>query len=124
MELKREDFPEDFDELKKVKVELPLAKGETEATCPIPMLEILKHLAHECPGGEFSGSEETIDFRLNFSRTAIVNETKYWLWLFEDIEGSDSFVLVGKGPNELLVYDETFGLSSEQIIIAQHFDID
>ena len=124
MMLSRQQFPDDFDQLKTVTIELPAAEGESESTCPTSMADILDHLAHECPGGEFAGGQSTIDFELQFSRTADVNGTKYWLWLFRDEEDAESFVLVGRGETRSLVYDETFGLTPEQIIVAQHFDID
>ena len=122
--VRREDLPDNFDDLLNVRVELPTAVGESEETCPIPREEIREHLAHECPGGEFAGGETVMEFELQFARTAIVEGARYWIWLFKDERDADSYVLVGAGENQLLSYDETFGMTPEQIIVKEHFDIE
>lgn len=122
--VQRDELPDTFDELLNVRVELPEAPGETEKSCPVPMDEIRQHLAYECPGGEFAGGESVMEFQLKFARTAVIDDTRYWIWLFKDEREADSYVLVGAGSNQLLSYDETYGMTPEQIIVKEHFEID
>ena len=122
--VRREDLPDNFDDLLKVHVELPEAPDESEESCPVPMDDIREYLGYECPGGEFAGGETVMEFQLKFARTALVESTRYWIWLFKDEDGANSYVLVGAGENQLLSYDEFYGMTAEQIIVKEHFDID
>ena len=88
------------------------------------MAEILDYLSYEAPGGEHSGSTEVIEFRLEFVRTAVVEQTRYWIWRFRDSRDCESYVTVGLDARgqQILSYDETFRLSPEQRIMAEHYD--
>lgn len=121
---RRDELPEDFDELRNVPIELPRLPDDSAASCPVPMKDILEYLSYEAPGGEHSGSAEVIEFRLEFVRTALVEQTRYWIWRFTDADGRESYLTVGvdAGGQEIMSYDETFGLSPEQRIIAEHYD--
>jgi hypothetical protein len=121
---RRDELPEDFDELRKVPIELPRLPEDIAASCPVPMKDILEYLSCEAPGGEHSGSAEVIDFRLEFMRTALVEQTRYWIWRFRDSRDCESYITVGvdSGGQEMMSYDETFGLSPEQRIMAEHYD--
>ena len=79
--IKREDFPESLEDIRKMNVSLPVSKGDGESTCPVSMKEILKYLDWEAPGGKNAGGEMVIDFKLRFLRTVLVNDTKYWICL-------------------------------------------
>ncbi|SPE61468.1 hypothetical protein SBV1_710002 [Verrucomicrobia bacterium] len=121
---RRDELPEDFDELKRVVVELPRLADDSAASCPAPMTEILEYLSYEAPGGEHSGSAEVIEFQLEFVRTALVEQTRYWIWRFTDADSCESYVTVGidGSGQQMMSYDETFGLSPEQRILAEYYD--
>jgi len=122
---RRDELPEDFDELRHVPVELPRLPDNSAALCPVPTSEILDYLSYEAPGGEHSGSTEVIEFQLEFVRTALVEQTRYWIWRFADSDNRESYVTVGidGSGQQMMSYDETFGLSPEQRILAEHYDL-
>ena len=121
---RREDWPEDIDEMRNIAVELPRLSPDSPATCPVPMTEVLEYLGQEAPGGADSGSDEAVDFQLEFVRTAMVEATRYWLWRFADVERTECYVVVELRPSHQTVtgYDESFGLTPEQFILAAHYD--
>jgi hypothetical protein len=88
------------------------------------MAEILDYLDVEAPGGKESGSSRVIQFDLRFLRTALVNNSKYWLWGFKDERDSDCYVAVRQTPDgdSILGYDETFGLTPEQWMVMDYYD--
>jgi hypothetical protein len=139
--LKRDDLPDERDELAGVRVRLPRLKDDSEQSCPATQQDILEHLDVEAPGGAQSGSEEVVEFKLKFLRTAAIEGTSYWIWGFKDGEGAKSYVLVGhwrkadgdapawaegsrRREETLLSYEEAYGLKPEQFIAAEHFGID
>ena len=88
------------------------------------MKEIIEYLDCEAPGGKNAGGEMIIDFELKFLRTALVNDTKYWIWSFfdeDDIECYVTIAMVPGGP-KFLGYNDSFGLTPEQFIITDYFD--
>ena len=110
--------------MRNIAVELPQLSPDSPTTCPVSMAEILEYLGYEAPGGEHSGSEEVIDFQPQFVRTALVEATQYWIWRFTDSRGSECYVLVDVRPDGTVCtgYDESFGLTPEQCILAVHYD--
>lgn len=120
----REDWPEDIDEMRNIAVELPQLSPDSPATCPVTVSEILEYLGQEAPGGADSGSDEVIEFQLEFVRTAQVEATRYWIWRFIDSRGSECYLLIELRPNGQTVrgYDESFGLTPEQCILGVHYD--
>jgi hypothetical protein len=123
--IKREDFPEKREDLQKLSVSLPYAEGESESTCPVRKKDIIEYLDWEAPGGKYAGGEMVIDFDLKFLRTALVNETKYWIWSFLDENDTACYVTVSlpSGGPPCTGYNEEFGLTPEQFIIAEYFKI-
>jgi hypothetical protein len=122
---RREELPEDFYELKSVAVELPRLSPDLPANCPVTMNEILEYLGQEAPGGAESGSQEVIEFQLEFLRTALIEATQYWIWRFADLEGTECYVTVALRPdrNTVTGYDESFGFTPEQFILADYYDL-
>ncbi len=122
---RREELPEDFYELRKVPIELPRLPGDSAASCPAPMEEILEYLRDEAPGGKHLGSKQAIAFELHFVRTALVDTTNYWIWRFTDPEGRESYVTVALSPSgeQIIGYDESFGFTPEQFILADYYDL-
>ena len=99
---------------------------ETELQeCPIPMNEIIEYLNYEAPGGEHAGGNSVIEFKLAFLRNVLVNDVKYWIWKFYDEDNTESYVVVSyNDKNEICTsYDESFGLTPEQFINADYFEI-
>jgi hypothetical protein len=85
---------------------------------------MLEYLDVEAPGGSQAGSERVIQFELHIIRTALVNDSKFWLWGFKDERGTDCYVAVQERPDgeNFLGYDETFGLSPEQRMVLDYYD--
>ncbi len=83
----------------------------------------LEYLDVEAPGGSESGSSKVIQFDLRFVRTALVNNIKYWLWRFKDERGTDCYVAVQLRPDgqDVLGYDESFGLTPEQWLVLDYY---
>jgi hypothetical protein len=104
--------------------ELPRLFPDVSWTCPRRKREILEYLEVEAPGGKESGSENIVDFKLKFIRTARVNESKYWLWGFKADEGLDCYVAVqvAESGDSILGFDETFGLTPEQWLVMDYYD--
>jgi hypothetical protein len=89
------------------------------------MKDILEHLSYEAPGGEHSGSDEVVEFQLEFLRTALVEASRYWIWRFTDADGTECYATVQLRPDHKAVtgYDESFGFTPEQFIIADYYDL-
>jgi hypothetical protein len=121
---RKKDWPEDIEAMRNIAVELPRLSPDSPATCPVSMPKILEYLGYEAPGGEHSGSEEVIPFQLEFMRTAFVEGTGYWIWRFTDSGGLESYVMVDLRPDGVACtgYDESFGLTPTQFILAAHYD--
>jgi hypothetical protein len=122
---RRKDWPGelDVDEMRKIPVELPRLSPDSPTTCPVPMSDILEHLSYEARGGENSGSDEKIEFQLEFVQTAQVEARQYWLWRFFDVEGVECYLLIELRDRETVTaYDESFGLTPEQFILGVHYD--
>ena len=111
--------------MRNVTVSLPRLSPDSPATCPVPMKDILEYLGYEAPGGEHSGSSEVIELRPDFVRTALVEKTKYWIWKFTDADGRESYVTVAVDAHgeEVIGYDESFGFTPEQFILADYYDL-
>jgi len=85
--------------------------------------DILEYLDVEAPGGSQAGSGNVVPFELKFIRTALVNESKYWIWSFKADNGLDCYVAVQETQEEsMLAFDETFGLTPEQWIVMDYYD--
>ena len=124
MDLTRDDLPDSIQRLRDLKIELLEAEGQSESTCPVPIDETFAHLTKQCSDGACASEKSFSEYNLRFVRTAELNQTIYWIWFFDDEDGAESFVLVGSGEKKVLEYDETLGMSAEQIIVAYHFDIE
>jgi hypothetical protein len=124
LRLVRRLFGSRLDRLRKKHVELPFADDNTEASCPVSMQDILEYLDYEAPGGTFTG-EPDFDFDPKFIRTAKVKDAVYWIWKFVDGHGTESYVTVAidADARSCLAYDDSFGLTPEQFIMADYFDI-
>lgn len=125
MELKREDFPDDVEDMINIKIVLEPSPIDNESTCPVEKGELLEYLGWEAPGGEHSGGERIIDFQLQFKKSVEINGSRHWIWFFTDERNAESYVAVkvDSDGQQILSYDETFGLNEDQILIVEHFDM-
>lgn len=119
----RDQLPKSWKGLQRYSFQLPLLVPNDASRCPVTKREILEYLDVEAPGGSESGSSTVIQFDLRFIRTALVNSSKYWLWGFKDERGTDCHVAVQLLPNgqEILGYDEAFGLTPEQWLVMDYY---
>jgi hypothetical protein len=122
---RREDLPEDFYALRNVTVSFPRLDPDLAETSPTSLSEILEYLGWEAPGGENAGGDRIIQFQLEFIRTALVEKTKYWIWRFFDERGTECYVTVALTPrNDTITgYDESFGFTPEQFILADYYEL-
>jgi len=84
---------------------------------------ILQYLGVEAPGGPDSGSTRVVSFDLKFIRTALINDTMFWMWGFKDEGGLESYVTACVTPDRkcILTYDEAFGLTPEQWLVMDYY---
>jgi hypothetical protein len=120
----RDQLPKSWKGLKDLSFDLPLLTPNDPSGCPRSRTEILQYLDVEAPGGSESGSEAVIQFDLDFVRTALVNDSKYWLWRFKADAGLDCYVAVRETPagDSILGFDEAFGLTPEQWLVLDYYD--
>ncbi|MEO0966254.1 MAG: hypothetical protein AAFY08_14185 [Planctomycetota bacterium] len=122
-------IPDSFEALRHASFELAEVGVGTESSCPVPYRMMLDYLQWEAPGIELRGDailekdEETSGLDLHFHRTFDLDDTQYWMWLFDDLNGIPSFCLIAVGGKPGMHYDETFGLTPEQIVIGTHFNL-
>ncbi len=119
----RDQLPKSWKGLKRYDFRLPLLVPNDASRCPTSKAEMLEYLDVEAPGGSESGSEKVVQFELRFVRTALVNDSKYWLWSFTADEGLECYVAVQLAPNgdSILGFDETFGLTPEQWLVMDYY---
>ena len=120
----RDQLPKSWKGLKRFTFELPLLSPNDPSLCPRSPSDILEYLDVEAPGGSQSGSENVMQFDLQFLRTALVNDSKYWLWLFKADGDLDCYVAVQQtaSGDSILGFDETFGLAPEQWMVMDYYD--
>jgi hypothetical protein len=102
--LKRDDLPDDCDELAGVRVTLPRLKDDTEASCPVTRDQLLDL-------GLKDGDGAKSYVLVGLWRKA-AGDPPSWA------EGSR------RREESLLSYSEAYGLKPEQFIAAEHFGID
>ena len=123
------EIPDSFEALRIASFELDEVKDATESSCPVPYRMMLEFLQYEAPGIELRGDalmekgEKIPGLELRFFRTFEVVDTQYWLWLFDDLNGIPSFCVIAVGGKPGMHYDETFGLTPEQIVVGVHYNL-
>jgi hypothetical protein len=119
----RSELPKSWKGLKHYTFDLPFLAPNDPSACPRTREEILEYLNVEAPGGTEAGSENVVAFELNFIRTALVNDSKYWIWGFKGDDDLDCYVAVQETKQEsILGFEETFGLTPEQWIVMDYYD--
>jgi hypothetical protein len=102
-------------------IDFPLLQPNDAESCPLPMETILDYLNEESSDGDGIQAGQ-----LNFLRTALVAEKRYWIWSFQDSDGSDCFVTASWSPNgnAEIGYDENdYDLTPEQFMLGDYHDV-
>jgi hypothetical protein len=116
-----EEMPNDNVELAEVVIDFPLLQPNDAESCPLSMETILDYLNEESSDGDGIQAGQ-----LKFLRTALVAEKRYWIWSFQDSDGSDCFVTASWSPNgnAEIGYDENdYDLTPEQFMLGDYHDV-
>lgn len=100
---------------------LPYLTPNSPQSCPVPMGEVLAFLQRETLAGESLCASD-----LEFVRTALVVERRYWLWRFVDEDEGECFVTASVGPNgetEIGYDDNFFNYTPEEYIISDYLGV-
>jgi hypothetical protein len=114
-------MPEDNADLASFAVEFEQLDPNTAETCPISLEDIVDYLRCESPDGDAVQTSE-----LDFLRTALVADHRYWIWSFRESDGSDCFVTVALSPDgtRCIGYDENdHGLTPEQFMLGEYHQV-
>lgn len=84
-----DQMPEDNAELAHMEIEFPQLQHNTSESCPISLDEIVEYLRAE----SLDGDSVTTD-QLQFLRTALVADYRYWIWSFRESDNMDCYVTV------------------------------
>lgn len=118
--LSADEMPDDNAQLAFVDIDFPRLEGDSVDGCPVPLRDLLRHLADEVPDGESLTAPD-----LTFLRTALVDQTQYWIWTFNEPEGDRAYVTVSAGPAGVCTgYDpDYYGLTPEQFILGDYHHV-
>ena len=113
--LSYEEMPEDNAELAKIKIDFPHAPTNEASSSKELEPELLEYLDVE--GFPSAGS-------LTFLRTALVEDTVYWIWaLYSDEEKIFATAARDKEGNVTLGCEtDYYGLSPEQYILGDYYN--
>ncbi len=119
----REQLPKSWKGLKRYRFDLPRLIPDDPSACPVTKAKMLEYLDMEAPGGAQSGSSDVIRVELHFVRTAVLNDSKYWLWSFTADDARDCYVAVQetRDGGSILGFDEMFGLTPEQWLVLDFY---
>ena len=94
-------------------------QDDTPDRCPVSEEEVFEYVRMES-----ADSDESDKSRLEFLRTAVVTNVKYWVWKYTEIDGLAQFVTVKAAPDDSsrLSLAEPNGLSLEQFLLADYYD--
>jgi hypothetical protein len=114
-----ENTPDDIEEWAKLPVDFPFLSKNTVEECPISMEDIQNYLSLE------DADFDSVEFReLTFLRTAKVAEQNYWIWKYNESDGTECYVTVSsdaEGSTVTGMDSNNFNLSPEQFMLATHY---
>lgn len=117
-----EEMPENNEDLAKIIIDFLSLSDNSPDSCPASISEILDYLADEAVGGDRLTPSD-----LNFIRTAQVENTRYWIWSFNEPDGGAAcYVTVAAGPDskECIGFDENYyNLTPEQFILGDYHNV-
>ncbi|MFW2336061.1 hypothetical protein [Ilumatobacter sp.] len=113
-------MPDDNAQLASVQVEFPRLEPDSVDGCPVSSDELLRYLADEVPDGESIVADDLI-----FLRTAQVDQTRYWIWSFNEPDGDRAYATVSAGPAGTTIGYEAdyYALSPEQFIVGDYHSV-
>lgn len=114
-------MPEDNADLATVEVDFARLPGDSPASCPVPMNEVLEYLAMEVPDGASLQADG-----LEFVRTARVEDTDYWIWSFSEPDGQPAYVTVfvnADGTTTVGYEANEYELRPEQFILGDYHQV-
>jgi hypothetical protein len=108
-----------FEDVRGVDVSLTRLAPDVAGTCPVPMEDIVEYVDTEELGASSPPSSP------EFIRTALIGQTKYWIWKYNNGDGEANYALASEWPGArtLTMCDWTYNMTPEQFILAQHFQI-
>ena len=115
-----DEMPDDNAHLASVDIEFPRLEGDSLEGCPVPLGDLLSYLAIEVPDGESLAAED-----LTFLRTALVDQTRYWIWSFDEPGGGRAYATVSAGSEGVTVGYELdyYGLTPEQFLLGDYHNV-
>ena len=111
-----EEMPDDNAKLADIEVDFPLLQPNTAVSCPVPIADIVDYLHVESQDGDTFQAAQ-----LQFLRTALVAQHHYWIWSFQESDGSACYVIATVAPDgsTSIGYEENcYGLSPEQFMLG------
>ncbi len=115
------DMPEANEDLANVIIEFPLLEPNTPESSPVSLYDVVEYLRMESPDGDdIDGGQ------LRFVRTARVEEQRYWIWAFQESDGSSCYVTVSEfadGATCVGYSVNDYDLTPEQFILGDYHDV-
>ncbi|MGA7711909.1 MAG: hypothetical protein WCA81_08415 [Rhizomicrobium sp.] len=109
--------PATNEELATLQVDFPRLFPDTPEGCPRKMDDIQEYLILE------DADTDAVEHRdLKFIRTAMVENTKYWIWEYRESDGAQCYVTVSQNAERsMLAMDGNWdGLTPEQYILGDY----
>ena len=100
---------------------LPYLTPNSAESCPVPMDELMAFLQQETIAGESLRASD-----LEFVRTALVVDYRYWLWRFVDEGDFECFAHASVGPDGQgqVGYDDNFlEYTPEEYIFSDYLGV-
>ena len=116
-----DEMPEDNSELANLDVGFQELDVNTPASCPVSLAAVVEYLRTESPDGDALQESD-----LRFLRTALVSNHHYWIWSFEESDGSSCFATVSASPNgdTCTGYEENYyNLTPEQFMLGDFHQV-
>jgi hypothetical protein len=114
-------MPDDNAELANVEIQFQRLQPDTPDSCPVPLDDVVAYLRLESPDYESVEASQ-----LTFLRTALLADHRYWIWSFQESDGSDCFVTVSQSPDGTTCtgYEENYyGLTPEQFMLGDYHQV-
>ena len=115
----RSELPDDAAAWNELDVFFERLPEDSAASCPIAEEDAFQYVRTES-----ADAAEADRARMHFLRTAQVEETRYWMWCYREVDGRLSYVVVRLDPDGTVTLGlaEPNGLSTEQYLLADYHD--
>ena len=115
------DLPADNAKLANLDVDFPRLDPDTPESCPEPLSAVVDYLRLESPDGDVVQGHQ-----LKFIRTAQVADRAYWIWSYQEADGSNTLVTVAVTPDgtSCIGYEANYyGLTPEQFMLGDYYQV-